>query len=157
MSSSDGRLSSPQKSEDCIRALSSDLVPDTFINTGKPAMESPTCAAEQMEQLWNIQLYDGTLSPMSSRSLSESLEKLTFMPCGATPLGEDACSPESTEDDQPELNIDSVHKYLGSPKIHTVGGVPKPKVRSDQSRPYSGQHSCPSARQTTCASPCHLP
>ncbi|GLC39160.1 hypothetical protein PLESTB_001300000 [Pleodorina starrii] len=60
-------------------------------------------------------------SPRSS--CSEALEGLSFLPSRLN--SDDALSPG---EDGPELNVDSVHKFIGSPRYHTADGVPRPKI-----------------------------
>ncbi|GIM13981.1 hypothetical protein Vretimale_16994, partial [Volvox reticuliferus] len=61
-------------------------------------------------------------------SFSDALEGLSLMPSRLNSVGDEAPSPIPAGEEGPELNVDSVHEFIGSPRYHMAGGVPRPKI-----------------------------
>ncbi|EFJ42084.1 hypothetical protein VOLCADRAFT_97821 [Volvox carteri f. nagariensis] len=66
------------------------------------------------------------LSPGSS--FSEAFEGFSLLPSRLNSLGDEALSALLEDEDVPELTVDSIHKFIGSSRYHTAGGVPRPKI-----------------------------
>ncbi|GIL68563.1 hypothetical protein Vafri_21796 [Volvox africanus] len=109
----------------CVRALS-DIGPYvTGIGLGSP--DDPK--APQPHSLQRNDEFSPFRSFLShGSSFSDALEGLPLLPSRLNSGGDEALSAVLADEEGPELNVDSVHEFIGSHRFHMAGGVPRPKI-----------------------------